>query len=305
MRNFLFRLTLLVLLAFCLILNLSAAAETGTVRFRSVQDIAWPIPFSDDDLAADGQTYRQTLAQSSLGMALSAFRVPDVELAHRGDNIQSYLTELGFTHISLNQYDIEPSIHTIASAIGMKQITSGGETFTAVAVAISGGGYQDEWKSNFLIGTGVHHEGFDQAARQVYDHLVGYLARNGITGHKKIWISGYSRAAATANRAAAILLDNHLVEPADLFAYTFATPNVTRQQGAGDYPSIFNIVGSFDPVPMIPFDEWGYTRYGKTYFLPTPETDSDYDDSVEPVKTLYREMTGVDYWTNQSGNRLV
>jgi len=282
-----------------------ANAEVAHARFHSVQDINWAIGFSDEYLNYDGQTYHQDLAQSSIGMALSAFRIPDVEMSHRGDNIQKYMEELGFTGISLNQYDIEPSIQTIASAIGMKNLADESGTFTAIAVAISGGGYQDEWKSNFLIGNGVHHEGFNRAAAQVYDHLVGYMAKHGTLGRVKVWIVGYSRAAATANRTAAMILDNKLVLASDLFAYTFATPNVTRQSNASSYPSIFNIVGAFDPVPMIPFDEWGFTRFGTTYFLPTPEADSDYAEKVKPVKSIYREMTGLDYWTNQSGNRLI
>lgn len=305
MRAYAKKLLLAAVLLFLCCLPFFATAEVAHARFRSVQDIDWAIGFSDDYLNYDGQIYHQDLAQSSIGMALSAFRIPDVELARKGDNIQSYLKELGFTGISLDQYNIEPSIQTIASAIGMKNMTDNLGPFTAIAVAISGGGYQDEWKSNFLIGNGLHHEGFNRAAGQVYNHLVGYIAQHGTLGRIKVWITGYSRAAATANRTAAMMLDNKLVIPDNLFAYTFATPNVTRQQNAASYPSIFNIVGAFDPVPMIPFDEWGFTRFGTTYFLPTPEADSDYADKVKPVKAIYREMTGVDYWTNQSGNRLV
>lgn len=305
MRAYMKRILLVAMLLILCCVPFWATAEVAHARFHSVQDIDWAIGFSDEYLSYNGQTYHQDLAQSSIGMALSAFRIPDVEISHRGDNIQKYMEELGFTGISLNQYDIEPSIQTIASAIGMKNLADERGSFTAIAVAISGGGYQDEWKSNFLIGNSMHHEGFNRAAGQVYDHLVGYMAKHGTLGRVKVWIVGYSRAAATANRAAAMILDNKLVSTNDLFAYTFATPNVTRQQNATSYPSIFNIVGAFDPVPMIPFDEWGFTRFGTTYFLPTPEADSDYADKVKPVKSIYREMTGVEYWTNQSGNRLI
>ena len=295
---------LIILVAFTPLAPLPQA-QSATARFVSQQKIAWPIPFSDQFLSGDGRVYHQGLARSSLGMALSAFRVPGAEPARRGDNIKSYLRELGFSQLSLYQYDVTPSINTIACAFGHKTISLSGTPLQVVAVAVSGGGYQDEWQSNLTLGRGLHHQGFNQAARQVEKQLARYLSDNKITGRVKLWLSGYSRAAAVSNRTAAILLDEKRVQPEDLFAYTFATPNVTQQKNAPDYPSIFNIVGSFDPVMMIPFDDWGFTRYGRTFYLPTPETNSDYEQRVLPVKAKYLQMTGSEYITTASGNRLV
>ncbi len=297
----------LLLLSLTLLLTLPAPvtlAQTATARFTSQQQIAWPIPFSDAFLSGDGKIYHQQLARASLGMALSAFRVPEAEPARRGDNITAYLTELGFSGISLSQYDLTPTINTIATAIAHRQVT-GTAPFTAVAVAVSGGGYQDEWQSNFTLGTGLHHKGFDQAARQVVSRLADYIKKQKIDGLVKIWITGYSRAAAVSNRAAALLLDAKRVQPENLFAYTFATPNVTKQDDAQAYPAIFNIVGAFDPVMMVPFDDWGFTRFGQTYYLPSLETNSDYEKRVMPVKAKYLQMTGTEYLTTASGNRLL
>lgn len=290
-----------ILIAACL----SAYAETGTARFKATQDIAWPIEFSAEYFQGDGRDYRQDLARSSLGMALSAMRKADVGLPEKGDNIAAYLMELGFSEPRLDQYDVEPSIETIASAIASMPVGQDGEGFTLVAVAVSGGGYKDEWKSNFLIGKGTQHEGFNRAAEEVVSRLKEYIQDRAIAGRVKVWISGYSRAAATANRASAILLDGALVPAEDLFAYTFATPNVTRQEDAASYPSIFNIVGPFDPVPMIPLEEWGYSRFGSTHYLPSSETNSDYMERVRPVGDAYYEMTGGSYWENESGNLLL
>lgn len=291
--------------AFLIAACLPACAETGTARFKATQDIAWPIEFSTEYFQGGGRAYRQDLARSSLGMALSAMRKADVGLPEKGDNIAAYLAELGFSEPRLDQYDVEPSIETIATAIASMPVGQGGDGFTLVAVAVSGGGYKDEWKSNFLIGKGTQHEGFNRAAEEVVGRLKAYLQDYAITGRVKIWVSGYSRAAATANRASAILLDGALVPAEDLFAYTFATPNVTRQADAASYPSIFNIVGPFDPVPMIPFEEWGYSRFGTTFFLPSSETNSDYAERVKPVADAYYRMTGEDYWENESGNLLL
>lgn len=286
-----------------LLVTPGAQALSATAKFRSGQDVSYDIPFDEKAFQQAGQVYQHELAQSSLGMALSAFREKDGTLQERGRNIRSYLTQLQFEHVSLHQFDIPPSVQTIASAVAMKRVQADGEDTVLLAVAVSGGGYADEWKSNFTIGTAMHHEGFDSAARQVFSHVRRYISEQGITGRVKVWISGYSRAAATANRTAAMLMEQGIIKQEDMYAYTFATPNVTRQENAENYPSIFNIVGAFDPVPMVPFGDWGYRRYGKTYYLPSPEINSDYARRAAPVNTVYRRMMGRDYWQNITSNR--
>jgi len=301
LRAFLLALSLLLVLG-----QSGRASQVGTARFPILgKDYAWAIPFDDSMLTQDGTKYHQPLARSSLGLALSAFRLHRAGLQGRGNNVRAYLTELGFAGLKLEQFAIEPTIDTIATAMAHKRVGTGDAQATVVAVAVSGGGYVDEWKSNFLIGNGMHHQGFDQAAQKVYARLTAYIREQRITGRVKVWIAGYSRAAATGNRTAAIILDHQLVKPNDLYAYTFATPNVTRQTDAARYSSIFNIVGSFDPVPLIPFDDWGFRRYGRDMYLPTPECDSDYAKRVAPVSQMYRRMTGQEYWTSISRNRTI
>ena len=92
-------------LCLCLAWALAAAGvgETAYVRYHSGQDISWPVAVSQAVFENDGQTYQQALAQATLGMALSAFRVPDVALANRGDHISAYLGELGFERTSMSE----------------------------------------------------------------------------------------------------------------------------------------------------------------------------------------------------------
>ena len=294
---------LMVILLICHMYG--AIGETGIVRYRTVQEITWPLAYSDNYFSSSGEIYHHELAKSSLGMALSAFRKLDVSLSEKGDNIHAFLMELGYSNILLEEYDIIPTIHTIATAIAMKETNIDGEQYTLLAVAISGGAYLDEWESNFLVGTGIHHEGFLIAANQVYQRIATYLSLHHIDGNSKVWITGYSRAAATANMTAAMILDNKLATADDLYAYTFATPNVTRDPKAAEYPSIFNIIGAFDPVPSIPFEAWGFGHFGKTYYLPSIETNSDYEQRVVPVKEAFAEITGNEYWENPSDNLLL
>lgn len=278
-----------------------AKAQSLPVRFAASGDIRWSVAMEDEYFTRSGTAYHHDTALSSLGMALSAFRAKEGSLHQRGDNICAYLQSAGFQDIVLTQYDVEPTVRTIATAMAHKEIKVGEQSFQLLAVAVSGGGYQDEWKSNFSIGNSQHHEGFDQAAWQVVERIIRYTSAYQLQG-AKVWIAGYSRAAATSNRTAAILLDKKLVDKENLFAYTFATPNNTKQKGAENYPSIFNVVGAFDPVPMVPFADWGFTRFGQTFFLPATEINSDYAKRVEPVKQVYYTMTGMDFWSNSSSN---
>lgn len=298
-----FMVSLIWLAVFCFILPLASAKSVDAV-FDAGNRLTWPIVYQDEIFTRSGKTYHQDTALTSLGMALSAFRAKEQDLSNKGFNVKNYLDGLGFLDISLAQYDVAPSIKTIATAIGHKTITGPEGSFEVVAVAVSGGGYLDEWKSNFVIGSGTHHEGFDQAARQVVDRLLAYAKAHHLKS-PKVWISGYSRAAATANRTAAILLERRFVQADNLFAYTFATPNNTRQQNAKSYPAIFNVVGSFDPVTMVPFTDWGYSRFGKTFFLPAPEINSDYQTRAAPVMTVYNRMTGINFWFNSSSNTVI
>jgi len=63
-----------------------------------------------------------------------------------------------------------------------------------------------------------------------------------------------------------------------------------------------NIVGMFDPVPSIPFHEWGYGKLGTTFHLPAQETTPDYMARREPVERIYREITGEEYTNNLEVN---
>ena len=281
------------------VLPIQSLAAEGHARFgKGSGAITWPFAYEDAYFSQPGTQYNQGLATASLGMALSAFRKTDVPLEKSHENIKTFFEELGFEQPLFSQYHLQPTISTIATAMAHKPL---GET-TLLAVAVSGGGYKDEWKSNFSIGDSLHHIGFDSAAQQVLQRVTAYISQHRLRDKPvKIWVSGYSRAAATANRLGALLQDERLVKPENLYVYTFATPNVTKQADALEYKSIYNIVGAFDPVPMVPFADWGFKRYGITYVLPAPQLNSDYLLRVAPVAALFQRYTGTPFWSNHSG----
>ena len=101
-----------------------------------------------------------------------------------------------------------------------------------------------------------------------------YITANQLGGSLRLWISGYSRAAAVSNITAADAVDSGIFEA--VYGYTIATPRTTRDKDADKYSNIFNIINPFDPVPVVPYPEWGFVRYGTDLFLPSMETDSAY-----------------------------
>jgi hypothetical protein len=159
---------------------------------------------------------------------------------------------------------------------------------TVVAVAVRGGKYGDEWGSNGRVGRDGealgYHYGFRKSAEDALVQLKEYAAENEISlGEAKIWITGFSRGAAVSNVLAAILVDEGAVDPANLYAYTFATPStVSQSRVTGEYPGIYNVVNPLDIVTRLPMNvsgtsetasgrtinyDWDYVKYGETVEL--------------------------------------
>ena len=63
-------------------------------------------------------------------------------------------------------------------------------------------------------------------------------------------------------------------------------------------PNIFNICGKMDPVPNVPFADWGYKRNGTTLFLPSIQTDSDYAEKLVRAKEVYQAESSLVHWDN-------
>ena len=93
-----------------------------------------------------------------------------------------------------------------------------------------------------------------------------------------MWITGYSRAAATSNLTAAYFDENPndlpgmvTLTPENIYAYCFETPAGVRNPDneSGLYDNIFSIVNQHDFVPMVAMRKWGFDRYGITKYLPS------------------------------------
>ena len=197
---------------------------------------------------------------------------------------------MGFGEIESETYRKEPETDSIAYGLATKKIND----TTILACGVCGGNYAAEWASNLTVGDKDRSEGFYDASKKVQAAIRDYMDRHPADGPVKLWIAGFSRAAATSNITAADLTDAGIFD--DVYAYTFATPCTTREPSP--YPNIFNIMQKDDPVPKVPLEDWSYGHYGNDLYMVALETDSDCGPVMEQADKLYQEMLGAKMLTN-------
>ena len=271
-------------------------AEYSDLRYVDVKfptpyetAVTYQFPYSDEFFSQPNNYYSHKLAQGSLGLAVAAFRSKLVN--HNGySDLESYFRSIGFDKISADPYNHTPTANSVTYAIASKK--TGDQT--VIAVVCCGFGYEAEWSSNLTIGTGDRHQGFSEAALTVENALADYISSNSISGRLTLWTSGYSRAAAIANLVAADMTDSGPFQK--VYCYTFATPAVTKT--VNNYPNIFNIIGKNDPVPSIPFADWGFVRNGTDLYIPTVQMDSGFSQKTEALSAFLRELDGNEYIYN-------
>ena len=253
--------------------------------------------------------YQPLLATASLCLALSAFSnqenlawnsTLDPQDHRRAYNVARLYETLGYTNVEYVNYDtaLTDTSDKVAFSMAMKHIDDGeGHTDTVIAVPLRGGGYGGEWASNFNVtmdGYYGNHVGFQRAARGVESALADYLtklkAEGKLKGEVKLWFTGYSRAAATANLVAHDVsaqssLGGVPISRKNVYAYTFATPAGANIVGQDADDNIFNIVSPVDLVPRVAPEAWGYGRYGITLVLPT--------QNDQKLMDTYRDLSGL------------
>lgn len=189
--------------------------------------------------------YDGNLALMSLYMALCAARDlqrnEDPKAFDPSQNAEAYLLGAGFTDLRKDDYSKETSLYTISTAMGSRRMEHDGEEpFTLIAVCVCGGEYKNEWQSNLTAGNGDLHEGFRSASDLVIDRIAGYVTTRGLKGRIKVWISGFSRAAAVANLTASRLTHAGAFPKEDVYAYTFATPAAVLNPPESGDENIYN-----------------------------------------------------------------
>lgn len=297
--------------------------STGKFNYASGNEKDYQATYFYDDayFTKDATTYQDSLATMSMCLALSGFGSNETnDYSKKSQNLKQLLNNCGFSeeHFDTNDgYKNKPSTDTIGVGASYKTITVDDKAYTLIAAVVRGGGYEAEWASNFTVGASGTHKGFSEARDQVLNFLSKYIEEKEIKGDVKLWITGYSRAAATTNLVAGKLVDGFslsndiALSSKNVYAYCFEAPkggllsdNITSDTN-DKYNNIFSIVNPSDLVtkvaPTQPIKEFGFARYGVTKFLPSAINDSDfggndvkYTKKLEEMKKFYNSLESVD-----------
>ena len=273
------------------------------------------IYFSQGYFEHSSYEYDTHLATTSLCLSIATYPdygIYDVEdwYENQPKFVKGALEAIGFNSFTTNDDFLETArFDSIGLAAAKKEFSD----YTVVFVTPRSGGYYREWANNMHLGDGslsdYMHEGWYNAANKMIDFTINYVNEQQITGHVKLWMTGFSRGGATANIAAG-LIDSRLdkgeklfgnqasLTKEDVYAYTFEAP-----QGANVnsktvklpkdkiYGNIFNIINPNDVVPKVAMAEYGFTRFGVDRFITTKFFDPDnYQNNRRTFNKLY-ELT--------------
>lgn len=271
------------------------------------ESLYYPYDYDDGWFSGDSYEYNHKLALLALNISMASFNSFNKD--DRSENIRAMLENCGFKTKSYG-YGTE-GYDTAAVEMARKTVTKNGESCTVVIAAIRSGNYGMEWGGNMRIGSGENHLGFDIAKETVLNYINDYFADEKISGRVKLLIPGYSRGGSIANLIGAELddesyrkslkkadnIENISLAKNDIYVYTFEAPQCTKKSGAGGkiYGNIINIMNPNDYVPKFVMKDWGFSRYGVEYYLPSAENCSNYSSYYENVcKTFDTLMEDTD-----------
>lgn len=271
------------------------------------ESLYYPYDYDDGWFSGDSYEYNHKLALLALNISMASFNSFNKD--DRSENIRAMLENCGFKTKSYG-YGTE-GYDTAAVEMARKTVTKNGESCTVVIAAIRSGNYGMEWGGNMRIGSGENHLGFDIAKETVLNYINDYFADEKISGRVKLLIPGYSRGGSIANLIGAELddesyrkslkkadnIENISLAKNDIYVYTFEAPQCTKKSGAGGkiYGNIINIMNPNDYVPKFVMKDWGFSRYGVEYYLPSAENCSNYSSYYKNVcKTFDTLMEDTD-----------
>lgn len=265
------------------------------------------------DDAVDATKYNEHLATTSwvlafAGTYLRKFDDPDSQgntYYNKHAGARQFLADIGCPdqNIYVNDSMVsKPGTDTIGCTIGSKALAKAGGVETGkilIPVTVRGGGYESEWASNCTLGAGTPDEGrngeakgFSTAADQVVDEIDQYIKKYELEdeihdGKVVFWVSGFSRAGATANITSKRLVELYADGSGKagknnrVFGYTCEAAkggtDLAQTLGASSsaYHCIHNMINRADVVPLVAPWQMGFKRYGVDHYIPgAPAKDS-------------------------------
>lgn len=211
--------------------------------------------------------FRDDACDFDKDLALLSFALAD---STSDDNAVNFLSAMKFSNLE-QHWNTADEINRCSFVIGHRKV----DNCDLLAVYIKGTRYNPEWAGNLTIGETGDHEGFRLAALEVYIALKDYIAAYYPNKNLKIWITGYSRAAAISNVVAFNIIDRKelKVKQSDLFVYAFEPPASISSDKAREFQCVHNIMAESDIVASVPPATYGLSRVG-----------TDHKMSSDPIK---------------------
>lgn len=294
---------------FSTIENVIMATNYGSQKTATV-----PAEWNDVWFTQPATTYNHKLATTAAILS-GAVYVDNAKGDKGSGSIESALEKFGFDKIlpydfnyaytGLTELPVFGNNGAVSFCLAVKEIEnkpeSGPVYLLAIIVQGTTGSFIDgEWLNNLRMGLGTEHSGFLAAStrlNEVFADYTGTLREQGYllnAGNTKYFLTGHSRGAAVANLTAALL--SKRMGSNNVYAYTFATPTVSKSAQTNGYENIFNIVNADDFVPKLPPTWLGYSRYGIDLVLPSRSCYGNGFDAVyQKMNRQFNALTGEDY----------
>ena len=253
--------------------------ETILVECRYVnnhKNVSTVFDYNDGLFLKDSTEFSPDIAKASVVLACAAYNSSMINTIFSKNNLNmSYVGNGKYNYSrtgSINDMDY------VAYSFGRKVINYNGVDYALYCIPVRGTPGSIEWFSNFKLGTrnDGFHEGFYAAADEVINNMNKVISKDSIPKERRIiWIMGHSRGAAVSNLVAGRLsTENYgIADKNHIFCYTFACPSVGKNVDES-LTNIYNFNNPGDCVPTLPFEEWGYSRYGKTEILDLNQFDN-------------------------------
>jgi hypothetical protein len=307
-----------LLLAVVMVFTLGATAFAADVQYPVIKgdythcpslgfldfvgNVSLDFAYSDAYFTHTGYQYDHDLAKVSMALTQASFASASSSVEGwqtANSNFNALMKQCGFEKFAANEDAVShPGLETLGACAASKTIVDNGGKYTLIALGLRGHNYGGEWYGNFDVGKTGGHAGFIKAAEKAMTFLKQYIKDNNITGRVKLWTTGFSRAAATANLLGAridqgeSLGEKVTITPHDLYCYTFETPQGAQDSHSKDpiYDNIYNIMNPNDFVPMVSFDAWDQSRYGQDLYTPAYQIDKDYASYKPGMTAELRKM---------------